>query len=303
MRLFRPPPSGAIPLAQRPPARGLLAWGLLAQTLLALILAAGLPQRAAHAVTQEDRIRVAVAANFLPALREIAAEFEARTGHQVVTSSGSTGRLYAQIRNGAPFDVFLSADAERPRLLEEGGLGVPGSRFPYALGRLVLWSPRTELLAAGGPEALEAGAFRRLALANPALAPYGAAARETLQALGLWTRLEGRLVRGENIAQAYALVATGNAPLGFVARSQILQATDPIPGATWLVPNTLHAPIRQDAILLARARDSLPAQAFLAALKRPETRDLLVRLGYDVPLRPPARPERSMSASGRGAKP
>jgi molybdate transport system substrate-binding protein len=224
-----------------------------------------------------DEIRVAVASNFAAAMQAVAAGFEARSGHRAVLAFGSTGRHYAQIVNGAPFDVFFAADETRPALLEQTGLAEPGSRFTYAQGRLVLWSPRAGYVDAQG-DVLDNG-FRHLAIANPRLAPYGRAAEEVLRALGLWDRVSDRLVRGENVAQAFQFVASGNAELGFVAAAQLTQpaASD---GSWWEVPGSLYGPITQQAVLLTGAA---AAHSLLAYVRGPEGRRIIEQHGYGVP--------------------
>lgn len=230
--------------------------------------------------TQAAEALVAVATNFAEVMERLEARFEARSEHDLTIVSGSTGKLYAQIRNGAPFDVFLAADQERPRLLDHAGAAVEASRFTYAVGRLTLWSPDPERIGADGAAVLRAGDFRRLAMANPSLAPYGEAARETLSALGLLARLEDRIVLGENIGQAHAMVATGNAELGFVALSYVLSPRNEMPGSRWDVPQALHTPIRQDAVLLRRAEGNAAAQAFLLWLQGDEARGIIEAFGY-----------------------
>jgi len=226
-----------------------------------------------------DELRVAVASNFREAMTAIVAEFEQESGQQVVVIFGSTGKHYAQIRNGAPFDAYFAADAERPRLLEQEGLAVPGTRFTYALGRLVLWSPQPELVDGAG-RVLQQGGFRHLAIANPDLAPYGAAARSVLQALGAWERLGPRLVRGENIAQAFQFVYSGSAELGFVARSQLVVPGRDFGGSWWEPPAELYAPIVQQAVLL---RDSAGGRSLFHFLRQPRVLNLLRTYGYDAP--------------------
>lgn len=240
---------------------------------LALLLAALAAPGAGAARAGEAH--VAVATSFAPTARALAADFEGETGHRVLLSEGSTGSLYAQIVHGAPFEVFLAADAERPRRLAAAGLADPG--FAYALGRLVLWSPEPDRVA--GPEALDDGRVRRLAIASPELAPYGAAARETLQALGRWDALEPRLVRGQDVGQAFQFVATGNAELGFVALAQARAAG----GSHWRVPAGLHAPLEQHAALLARGRDDPAARAFVAFLRGATARRRIEAAGFDLP--------------------
>lgn len=223
-----------------------------------------------------DEIRVAVATNFTAAMNDLVERFEERSAHTVLVSSGSTGNHYAQIKNGAPFEAFFSADSERPRLLEEEGATVAGSRFLYAVGRLVLWSPEPSYVDDRG-SVLETGDFRRLSIANPELAPYGAAARETLIARGLWERLMPRLAMGQDIGQAYAFVQTRNAELGLVALAQLEQPGREIEGSYWLVPESLHRPIEQEAVLL---RDVPAARAFLEFVKGPEAREIIRSYGY-----------------------
>lgn len=249
-----------------------------AAVLAALVFAASAPL-ARSALAAEAT--VAVATNFTHPSEALETLFAAHTGHQLRLSSGSTGQLYAQIVNGAPYDVFLAADQRRPRLLEERGLAVRGSRLTYAIGALTLWSPDAARVGGAGPALLRRGEFRHLAIANPELAPYGLAARQVLQALGLWEALAPKLVRGENIAQAFQYVATGNAELGFVALSQVLSPRNPTPGSRWDVPRSLHAPIRQDAVLLARGRDNAAAGAFLEFLRSPKAAALIRSFGYD----------------------
>ena len=233
---------------------------------LLLCLAGAAPVFAAEA-------RVAVAANFTAAMKEIAAAFTRDTGHTLKISYGSTGKLYAQIVNAAPFDVFLSADPARPLALVEQGRA--SRRFTYALGKLVLWS--ADAGRAVNEQALRRADFRHLAIANPATAPYGAAALAVLQSLGLADSLQDKLVRGENIAQTYQFVATGNAELGFVALAQL--AGDER-GARWRVPQTLYPPIRQDAVLLDNGSDNPAALAFMAYLKGAAARALMEDFGY-----------------------
>ena len=223
-------------------------------------------------------VRVAVASNFVGAAREIEQVFEARSGHDLKLAFGSTGKHYAQIVNGAPMDVLLAADEERPRLLEEQGAGIAGSRVTYARGRLVLWSPLSDFIA-DGPAALEQGAFRHLAIANPKHAPYGVAAQEALEALGLWERLQPRIVRGENIAQALQFVDSGNAELGLIAASQ-LTAERRAAGSFWEIPDELFLPLDQQAVLL---RDEPASREFLEFLGGDEAAEIIRRHGYVVP--------------------
>ena len=226
-------------------------------------------------------VRVAVAANFSAPMQAIARAFEQETGHKAVLSFGATGTFHAQIRHGAPFQILLAADAATPLRLEAEGLGLPGSRFTYATGRLVLWSRQPGLVDDQG-EVLRTGRYQRLALANPKLAPYGAAAIETLTRLGLLAALQPRIVQGDNIAQAYQFVATGNAPLGFVALSQVQQEGRIAQGSGWLVPASLHAPIRQDAVLLRTGKGQPAALALLDFLKGEQARAVIRRFGYEI---------------------
>lgn len=222
----------------------------------------------------------AVAANFVKPMREIAARFEEKTGHKVTLSSGSTGKLYAQIRNGAPFDLFLSADSATPARLEQEGPGVADSRFTYATGRLALWSPQDGYVDQGG-EVLTKGDFRHIAIANPKTAPYGVAARQVLEGMGLWAGIGPRIVQGENIAQTHQFVASGNAELGFIALSQTKDAAG-AGGSLWVVPQELHSPIEQDAILLQYGKDNAAARELLVFLKGDAARAVIQAYGYDL---------------------
>ncbi|MCG2586025.1 molybdate ABC transporter substrate-binding protein [Massilia sp. TS11] len=243
-----------------------------------LLLAAGL---LAAAMARADEIQVAVAANFAGPIQQIASGFERSSGHRLRITTGATGKFYAQIRSGAPFEVLLAADDSTPARLEAEGAAVPGTRFTYAVGKLALWSSKPGLVDDKG-EVLRTGSFSHLALANPKLAPYGAAALETLSALGLAERLRPRMVMGENIAQTYQFVATGNAELGFVALSQIQENGVLKGGSAWLVPAQLHAPIRQDAVLLAKGKDRPAALALLAYLKSDAARAVIAAAGYGL---------------------
>jgi len=230
--------------------------------------------------TTADRLTAAVAANFTGTMQKLIPLFEQRTGHQIRASYGSTGKLYAQIRQGAPFDIFLAADRERPVLLEREQLGVAGSRFTYARGRLVLWSRSKD--AFNDPEAyLTASNAPRLAIGNPRTAPYGMAAMEVFTALGLQDTVRQRLVRGDSIAQTFQFVATGNAEAGFVALAQ-LRAWEGESGASWVVPASLHQPIDQQAILLNRSKHPEAAKAWLEFLVSKEARAIIEKDGYDT---------------------
>ncbi len=220
---------------------------------------------------------VAVATNFAQPLKALAPAFTAATGHAIAIAAASTGQLYAQIRQGAPFDVFLAADAGRPAALVEDGVAIAANRFAYAYGRLVLLSRSP---AATGKDCLDVlRAASRIAIANPAIAPYGRAARETLEALGLWDQVEARIVQGQDVGQTYAFIATANAEAGFVALSQVI--ADPAgPGCRWDVDPELHAPIEQQAVLLAHGADNAAALAFLDFLKGAEAQATIRAFGY-----------------------
>lgn len=228
-----------------------------------------------------DEVQVAVAANFTAPMQRIAAQFEKDTGHKAVLSFGATGKFYAQIVNGAPFEVLLAADDETPARLEKEGQGMAGSRFTYAVGKLVLWSADPKLVDAQG-EVLKTGNFRHLAIANPKTAPYGTAAVEALGKLGLLAGLQGRFVQGENISQTQQFVVTGNAELGFVALSQVLKDGKLASGSAWTVPASLYQPIRQDAVLLAKGKDKPAAGALLAYLKGDKARTVIAAFGYGL---------------------
>lgn len=225
-------------------------------------------------------VRVAVAANFARPMAQLSAMFERASGHQVIVALGSTGALQAQIRHGAPFDVFIAGDAAAPTALLQAGLGVSGTRFTYAQGRLVLWSRDPGRVDAAG-EVLRRNDWQRLAVANPALAPYGKAAMETLERLGLQEATRSRRVQGENIAQTYQFVASGNAQLGFVAMSQVMSGGRINQGSAWIVPRQWHSPIAQDAVLLQRGRDNAAALALLAYLRSQEAREVMQSFGYE----------------------
>ena len=239
------------------------AFGLLLATLAAPVKA--------------DQTHVAVAANFNEPAREIAKLFRKKTGHEVILITGASGAFYTQITHGAPFEVFLSADEERPRLAVENGFAVPDSRFTYAIGKLVLWSRMVDVT--DGAAALKAGDFRKLSIANPTSAPYGAAAVETMKALEVWDALQPKLVQGSSIAQAFQFIDTRNAELGFIALAQLYNVKG---GTRWIVPDKLHSPILQDAVLLKKGADNKAAKAFLAFLKGPEARAVIERFGYAI---------------------
>lgn len=245
-------------------------------SLVVITLCAGL---AGCGVTQDGPLRIAVAANYFTTAEEIAEHFE--NIHKIDSEliSGSTGKLYAQIENGAPFDVLLAADVERPRLLAESGLGIADSRFTYALGGLVLWSPDENRVDESG-NVLSDGSFEHLAIANPQLAPYGRASQDVLQQLGLWEGLQPRLIRGENIAQTLQFMTSGAAEIGLIARSQL-----PDHGSHWLVPASLYGPIEQQAIIISSTTRREDAERFLKFLVGDEAREIIINAGYRVPNR------------------
>lgn len=225
-------------------------------------------------------ILLAVAANFTDTTRDLIAAFGEATGLEAVASYGSTGKLYAQIDNGAPFDVFLAADSRRPELLEQNGQGVAGTRFTYARGKLVLWSPVPGTFE--DPKAwLESGDFARLAIANPKTAPYGLAAKEVLTELNLWEPLQDRLVRGDSIAQTFQFVATTNAQSGFVALSQV-RAWDEKGGSLWLIPQSYYSSINQQAILLTRSENNDAARQWLEFLRGDKAMSIIEEFGYET---------------------
>lgn len=247
----------------------------LLATLL-LLLPLQLPAQAPKPV----QARIAVASNFADVARALARDYGKRTGHRIEISAASTGKLYAQVRAGAPFDALLAADAATPRRLVEEGLARGDTVFDYAVGRLVLWS-RDPGLVRDGEALLRKGSIPRLAIANPALAPYGAAARDVLQHVRRWQELQPRLVMGENIGQAMQFVASGAAPLGLVPRSLVLQARLRAPGSGWEVPAHWHAPIVQSAVVLAHGDRNVAAIGFLRYLRSPEGRARIRAHGYD----------------------
>ena len=225
-----------------------------------------------------DTVNVAVASNFSETLRQLEPLFRASTGHQLRISPASTGKLYAQIRHGAPYDLFLAADSARPKRLVGDGLALADSRRTYAVGRLVLWSPSIEFSGTGA-QLLADERYRYLAIANPAIAPYGAAAEQTLRALQLWKQLQPRLARGENIGQAFQFVVSGAAELGLVSSAQV-RTLGQNGGFLWLVPTHFHAPIRQQAVLLQASSDKVAAREFMQFLLGPEAASIIRRNGY-----------------------
>jgi|GEM_PF-13227 len=236
--------------------------------------------------TRAGEVTVAVAANFIAPMQILAAGFEQETGHKAIVSSGSTGQFYAQIKNGAPFDVFLAADSATPARLEAEGQTVSGSRFTYAIGTLVLWSTKDGFVDGKG-EVLKKGTFAHLAIADPEKAPYGAAAVETLRKLEAYDALRPKFVTGNNIAQAHQFIATGNAELGFVALSQVFKDGRLTGGSAWIVPDNLHEAITQDAVLLIRGRNNPAADALLRYLKEPKAVAIIESFGYRRAEEPP----------------
>lgn len=234
---------------------------------------------AAHTLVLADEAQVAVAANFAEPIKAIAAVLEKTTGHKLKITLGATGKLYAQITNGAPFDVLLAANTDTPAALEKDGLAQPGSRFTYATGKLVLWSADAAKVDAKG-DVLKNGNFRKLAYAAPKIAPYGAAAIQVMEALGLQTALAPKLVQGESIGQTFTFVFTGNAELGFVAMSQVLEGGQLKSGSMWVIPQNLYRPIQQDAVLLKHGAGNPAAQALMTLLKNSNIKDLIRSYGY-----------------------
>lgn len=220
---------------------------------------------------------VAVATNFKPTFEQLAADFETRTGYEIETVSGSTGKLYGQIIHGAPYDIFLAADQARPEKLVQDGHAAMRDRFTYAIGGLALWSPREADIT---PDSLIEPGMKRLALGNPDLAPYGLAARQLLDRLDLTETLRSKFVFGESVGQTFAFVSTGNADMGFVSAAQVLALPEDARGSYWLVPRPLHGSIAQDAVLLERSKSNQAAIAFLTFLKSPEAQDTIRRSGY-----------------------
>ena len=230
-----------------------------------------------------DEIKVAVASNFYPAMKEVVLQYELKKyrsseNHKITLISGSSGKHYAQILNGAPFDIFFSADKARPILLEKKGISETGSRFTYALGKLILWSSLEGFVEKD--ERLYNNNLRFLAIANPRIAPYGVAAREVLISMNLWEDLQSKLVRGENIAQTFQFVNSGNAKLGFISYSQLMNPSYPVVGSFWEVPQTLYTPIEQQVVLLKK---SSLAKDFLSFIESDESLNIISKYGYDLP--------------------
>lgn len=230
-------------------------------------------------VSVAEEIRVAVASNFTHALEALSNQFESLTGHRVVLIVGSTGQHYAQIKNGAPFDAFFAADTVRPELLDAEGIALPGTRFTYATGKLVLWSPDGDHVE-DALDTLQQGEFRYLAIANPKLAPYGEAAREVLQAQGIWDDVRSKMVWGQNIGQAYQFVQSRSAEIGFVAYSQLNAREEDVPGSFWEIPQSLYTPIQQQAVLLT---ENETAREFWRYVKGYNAQQIIRKHGYETP--------------------
>ncbi|AKT31131.1 molybdate ABC transporter substrate-binding protein [Pseudomonas syringae pv. actinidiae] len=233
------------------------------------------------AYANADEVQVAVAANFTAPIQAIATDFEKDTGHKLVAAFGATGQFYTQIKNGAPFEVFLSADDTTPAKLEQEGDTVKGSRFTYAIGTLALWSAKEGYVDSKG-EVLKANQYQHLSIANPKAAPYGLAATQVLSKLGLTDATKAKIVEGQSITQAYQFVSTGNAELGFVALSQIYKDGKLTSGSAWIVPDSLHDPIKQDAVILTKGKDNAAAKALVEYLKGPKAAAIIKSFGYQL---------------------
>jgi molybdate transport system substrate-binding protein len=266
------------PIGRLPAFPAYLTFSVLRVLPALLVLLAAL---ALSPLARAGEVNVAVAANFTEPAKALAAILQQTTGDTAKLTFGATGAFYTQIKNGAPFDVLLAADNVRPALLEQEGDAAPGTRFTYATGQLVLWSAQPGLVDDKG-EVLGRGGFDKLAIANPKNAPYGEAAMQTLDKLGLQAALQPKLVMGESIGQTYTFIATGNAQLGFVALAQVLADGKLKSGSVWRVPENLHAPIVQDAVVLKRARDNPAAAAWMSLLRSPRGKDLIRSYGYAV---------------------
>ncbi|RUT42113.1 molybdate ABC transporter substrate-binding protein [Pseudomonas sp. PAMC 29040] len=230
---------------------------------------------------QADEVQVAVAANFTAPIQAIASDFEKDTGHKLIAAYGATGQFYTQIKNGAPFEVFLAADDSTPEKLEKEGDIVPGSRFTYAIGTLALWSAKDGYVDDAG-KVLEKNQFKHLSIANPKAAPYGLAATQVLAKLGLTDKVKDKIVEGQNITQAYQFVSTGNAELGFVALSQIFKDGKVSHGSAWIIPETMHDPIKQDAVILKKGENNPAAKALTEYLKGPKAEAIIKSYGYQL---------------------
>ena len=230
---------------------------------------------------QADEVQVAVAANFTAPIQAIASDFEKDTGHKLIAAYGATGQFYTQIKNGAPFEVFLAADDSTPEKLEKEGDIVPGSRFTYAIGTLALWSAKDGYVDDAG-KVLEKNQFKHLSIANPKAAPYGLAATQVLAEQGLTDKVKDKIVEGQNITQAYQFVSTGNAELGFVALSQIFKDGKVSHGSAWIIPETMHDPIKQDAVILKKGENNPAAKALTEYLKGPKAEAIIKSYGYQL---------------------
>lgn len=233
-------------------------------------------------VANAGEVTAAVAANFTEPVQQIVELFQKETGHTVKLSFGSSGKFTSQIKNGAPFDVFLAADEKNPKLLEEEGLAVKDSRFVYALGKLVLWSAKPGFVDDKGA-VLSKGSYNKIAYADPKLAPYGLAAQEALQKLNLWDKVQSKLVTGESITQTYQFAATGNAEMAFIALSQITKDGKVTDGSYWIVPADMYSPIKQSAVQLSAAKDPVAAKAFMTFLKSEKALAIIRSFGYGLP--------------------
>ncbi len=252
-------------------------WVVTMLGLRVIVAALGALLTSFAAPAEAGQTNVAVAANFTEPAKQIAALFKQKSGHEAILSFGASGAFLAQITHEAPFQVFLSADQDRPKAAIDAGLAVPESLFTYAIGKLVLWSKVVDVTK--GDEALKAGAFSKISIANPNAAPYGTAAIETMKALGVYDALKGKIVQGSSIAQAFQFVDTRNAEVGFVALSQLFSATE---GTRWEVTQNLYTPIRQDAVLLKKGADDEASKAFLEFLKGSEARAIIEKFGYGL---------------------
>ena len=235
----------------------------------------------AFATAQADEVQVAVAANFTAPIQAIASDFEKDTGHKLIAAYGATGQFYTQIKNGAPFEVFLAADDSTPEKLEKEGEIVPGSRFTYAIGTLALWSAKDGYVDDAG-KVLEENTFKHLSIANPKAAPYGLAATQVLAKMGLSDKVRDKIVEGQNITQAYQFVSTGNAELGFVALSQIYKDGKVSSGSAWIIPEAMHDPIKQDAVILKKGANNPAAKALADYLKGPKAAAIIKSYGYQL---------------------
>jgi len=241
------------------------------------VLLASLP-----APLHAEEALIAVATNFIVVAERLKVVFELETDHRITIVGGSTGKLYAQVLNGAPYDVLLAADQERPMILEKNGRAVEGSRFTFATGQLALWSANVHTIRDDVRSTVLNSGINALAIANPALAPYGAASREALQSLDIWEDVRDRIVMGENVGQAHALVATGNAEVGIVALSLMLNRDNRFVGDYLEIPRDLHTSLRQDAVLLRHGEANIAAKAFLRFMQSEETQVMLLASGYGV---------------------